>query len=358
MTRKLRFEPRVAVPPWLNVTVPAACVLLALAVGAVLYASLGVNPWVAYGQMFAGALGSGYGLSETIVKAIPLTMTGLSCAIAFRMLLWNIGAEGQLFMGALATTAAVRFCFVDNAFWMFWIMFLASLFAGGLWGTLAGWLRARWNVNEIISTLMLNYIAILGVDYFIYGPWKDPASLGFPMTAPFPDAARLLTFGSTRIHIGLVTALVIAAIFRVILRWTKWGYEIRVIGENPKAAHYAGMDITRNILLVMFLSGAVAGLAGMGEVAGLEGRLSHGFSPGYGFTGIIVAWLARLNPLAIPVVAFLLGILFVGGEALQLSMDLPLASTQVLQGLILLFVLGGEFFTHYRVRLIRKEEVV
>lgn len=351
-----RLEPRLEVPRWVNLAVPAGSLVLALLAGGALFALLGVDPLEAYREMFRGALGSGYGVSEVVVKAIPLTLTGLAGALCYKMLLWNIGMEGQLHLGALATVAAVRFCFVDDPLVMFLLMTLGAALAGGLWAALAGFLKGRFHVNEIITTLMLNYIGILLVDYFIYGPWKDPTSLGFPMTAAFPDAARLFHFGDTRIHLGLLVALAVAVAFRVLLRWTQWGFEIRVIGENPKAAAYGGIPLLRNVVLVMFLSGAVAGLAGMGEVAGLQGRLARGFSTGYGYTGIIVAWLARLNPLAIPLVAFFLGILLVGGDTLQIVMGLPLASTQVLQGLILFFLLAGETFCRYWLRPVRRRE--
>jgi simple sugar transport system permease protein len=175
------------------------------------------------------------------------------------------------------------------------------------------------------------------------------------MTAAFPDAARLPAFFGTRVHLGIVFALLLALIMRAILRWTQWGFEIRVIGENPRAARYAGMNIGRNIMLVLFVSGALAGLAGMGEVAGLQGRLARGFSTGIGFAGILVSWLARLNPLGVPVVAVGLGILLVGGDSLQITMGLPLASIQVLEGLILFALLAGETLCRYRVRISRGE---
>jgi ABC-type uncharacterized transport system permease subunit len=228
----------------------------------------------------------------------------------------------------------------------------ASVPNRNIWAAFAGYLKARWNVNEIITTLMLNYIVLNMVDYFVYGPWRDPASLGFPMTAPFPNAARLPLLGDTRIHTGLFLAIFLAFFFWALLKWTRWGYEIRVIGENPKAATFAGMNYLRNAVMVMFVSGAIAGLAGMCEIAGLQGRLQHGSSAGYGYTAIIVAWLARLNPLTVLFVAFLIGALFVGGDTLQIVMRLPLSSILVLQGLLLFFVLGGEFFRRYRIRII------
>ena len=345
-----RLEPRLDGGRKGGAFVSAASLLVALTAGGLLMALLGVNPLQAYTEIFAGSLGSAYGLSETVVKAIPLTLTGLACLIAFRMLIWNIGAEGQLCMGAISAVAAVRYLPVENSVMMFLILFAAACIAGGLWAVIPGFLRAKWNVNEIIATLMLNYIAIYFMDYLLYGAWKDPASMGFPMTSPFPDFARLPVLIAGRIHLGIVIALVISGVLWLILRKSSWGYEIRTIGENAKGARYAGMNIMRNILLVMFVSGAIAGLAGMGEVAGLQGRLSRGFSVGYGYTGIIVAWLARLNPLAVPLVAFLMAILLVGGDTIQVVMRLPLSSVLVLQGLILFCVLAGDVLSRYQLR--------
>ncbi len=353
---RVLLEKRRETPWWIDVALPVVSVALALGAGGVLLLALGVSPWEAYGAMFRGSLGDWYGLGETVVKAIPLATAGLAVALAFRMQVWNIGAEGQLYMGALATAAAVRYAFVENFFVMLPLMIVVSGLAGGLWGALAGWLKGRWRVNEIISTLMMNYIAVYLVDYFIYGPWRDPASLGFPMTAPFPPAARLPQFFDSRVHLGIMVTLLLAVALWLFFQWTRWGFEVRVLGENPRAAHYAGIPYVRNVVLLMFLSGAIAGLAGMGEIAGLQGRLQHGFSPGYGYTAIIVAWLARLNPLAILGVAFFLGSLLVGGDTLQVVMRLPLASTQIIQGCILIFLLGGDVLRTHRIRIFRQEK--
>jgi len=356
MSLPFRIEKRNSQPWYLNAIIPLLSVALALLIGTVFLAVLRVSPLQAYKEMFRAALGDGYGISETIVKAIPLTIAGVAIMLAFKMSVWNIGAAGQIFLGALATTAAVRYFFIDNRFFMYFIMFIAAGIAGGMWAALAGYFKARWNVNEIITTLMLNYIAIHLVDYFVYGPWKDPDSLGFPMTPPFPDAARLPVLGETRIHLGLGIALFFALLFWFIFRYTRWGYEIQVIGESPKAAQYAGMHYLKYVVFIMFISGAIAGIAGMCEVSGLQGRLQHGFTAEYGYTAIIVAWLARLNPLSIILVSFLIGVLQVGGESLQIVMRLPIASTLVLQGLILFFVLGGEFFRNYHIRFNRGDE--
>jgi simple sugar transport system permease protein len=351
----LTIEKRLESPGALRFVIPSVSLLAALATGAVFLFLMGVSPFEAYSAMFRAAFGDGYGISETIVKSIPISMAAVAVMLTFTMLIYNIGAEGQIFMGAIASAAVVRYCFVDSAPAMLLMMIAAAGTAGGLWAALAGYLKARWNVNEIISTLMLNYVAIHLMDYFVYGPWRDPASLGFPMTAPFPGVARLPLLFGTRIHMGLFVAVFLALLFFVLIRHTRWGYEIRVIGENPRAAGFAGMNYVRNVILVMFISGAIAGIAGMCEVSGLQGRLQHGFSAGYGYTAIIVAWLSQLHPIAILFVSFLIGALLVGGETLQIVMRLPLSSTLILQGLILFFVLGGEIFKTYRIRFQRED---
>lgn len=350
---RLKFEPRMYSPPWMNVFIPVSAVVFGLFIGGVLFACLGVDPIKAYCEVLKGALGGTYGLSEIVTKAIPLTLTALGGLICYKMLIWNIGAEGQLCLGAIATAAVVRYCFVDSWPVMFVLMFLAAAIAGGLWCMIAGVLKAKWNVNETITTLMLNYIGINLSEYFIYGPWKDPMSMGFPFTPNFPEAARLWVFGTTRIHGGIFVALAIAVIFHLILKRSKWGYEIAVIGDNPRAARYAGINIAANILLVTFIGGAIAGLAGMGEIAGLHGRMSRGFSMGYGYTGILVAWLARLSPIYVPLVAFLMGVLLVGGDTLQIVMGLPLASLQILQGLILFSILAAETWSRFKITIVR-----
>jgi len=352
MIKGIAVQKRKESPRWLEVVIPVSGIFLALLTGAMFLLFLGVSPVTAYREMLISSLGDTYGISETIVKAIPLAMAGLGVLLSFKMLIWNIGAEGQIFIGSLATAAVVRYFYIENSVIMFSLMAIAASIAGGLWAAIAGYLRARWRVNEIITTLMMNYVAIHMVDYFVYGPWRDPGSLGFPMTAPFPGAARLYQFGDTRVHIGIIIAIILSCLFYWLFRYTRWGYEIRVIGENPKAADFAGIEYLKNVVMVMFISGAIAGMAGMTEIAGLQGRLQHGFSSGYGYTAIIVAWLARLHPLAILIVSFLLGALLVGGDTLQIMMRLPLSTTLVIQGLILFFVLGGEFFRRYSIKII------
>ena len=330
MNYGVKVEKRLYRPKWVSVLIPVAGLIMALIAGGFFLFLLGVSPFEAYSEMISSSLGNSYGLSETIVKAIPLAMAGIAVMLSFKMLIWNIGAEGQIVIGALATTAVVRYAYVDNSLLMFLMMFCAT-------------------------TLMMNYIALHLVDFFVYGPWRDPASLGFPMTKPYPEVARLYQFFGTRVHIGIIVAFLLGILFYWIFKNTRWGYEIKVIGENPRAADFAGINYVWNVVFVMFLSGAIAGIAGMSEIAGLQGRLQHGFSGGFGYTAIIVAWLARLNPLAILFVSFLMGALLVGGDSLQIVMRLPLSSTLVIQGLILFFILGGEFFRRYRIKIFKRK---
>lgn len=360
----LRLEKRMEPSRAANILVPILSVVLALLAGAVLLWLAGVSPLETYRAMLEGAFGSAYAISETLVRATPLMLTGLAVSIAFRMLFWNIGAEGQLAMGAFAAAGVALFLPEAIPGLPGWtllpLMILAAFAAGAAWGLIPASLKAFLGVNEIITTLMLNYVAILWIQYLYYGPWKDPQGFGFPGTAPFPEAAWLPRLKDTpwlpqivdtgRVHYGLGLAILAAILIWIVLDRTRWGYEIKVIGENPRAARYAGISIVRNILLVMILSGGLAGLAGFSQVSAVSHRLQQGIVVGDGYTAIIVAWLARLNPFGVLLVALLLAGLFVGGDQIQITMGLPASVALVLQGAILFFVLGGNFFTQYRIR--------
>ena len=350
---ELRLEKRRSTPQWALILIPLLSVFIGLLFAGVFIAFTGKDPVDVYILMLEGAFGSEYGISETIVKAIPLILCSVGIGLAFRMQLWNIGGEGQLYMGAFAATWVVR-TFPDLPMPMMLAGMIAAAFVGGgLWALLAALPRAYGNVNETITTLLLNYIAILWVDYLVYGPWKDPKGFNFPLTAPFPDSAILPALGDSRVHTGLFLAVAAAILLYGVLYYTKWGFEVRVSGESPQAALYAGMNCSRNILLVMLISGGLAGIAGMTEVSGITHRLQHGFSPGYGYSAIIIAWLARLHPVAMIIVSLLFGGLLVGGFSIQTS-GFPAATVSMLQGAILFFVVGGELFLNYRPRLIRK----
>ncbi len=352
--RRLRLERRLEQPRWLQLVSPLILMVLALLVGALLLAAAGANPWNLYRRMATVAFGDAYGWSDTTIKATPLILAGLGVSIAFRMRLWNIGAEGQLFLGAFfASGVALHWLPAETPQWlMLTAMALAAFVGGAIWGLIPGLLKAWLNVNEIITSLMLNYVAIFWNNFFLYGPWSER---GFGLTPQFPRTAwlpRLTDFAETfsffrglTAHLGILLGVVLALLLWLIWRQTKWGFELTIIGDNPRAARYAGIPLARNIALVMAISGGFAGLAGMSEVAGVVHRLQENFSPGYGFTAIIIAWLAKLNPLAIILVAYLFGGLLVGTDEIQ-----PAGIAQMLQGVILFVMVGGEMMLHYRLR--------
>jgi len=360
---RLRLEPRLQEPPrWYPLVISLIAILLALILGGIVIAFAGGNPFASYAHIARASFGSIGVLSDTLVKATPILMTALACSIAFRMKLWNIGAEGQFIMGAFGASAVALlpvFSAEASAWVVLPVMMLAGMAAGSLWGFIPGILKARLKVNEIISSLMMNYIAIAWMNYFIFAVWTEG---GFQMSRVFDRNAwmpRLLDYADSlpflrglTTHFGLVLAIIAAAILWLIVYRSRWGYEIRLIGDNPQAAQYTGINITRNTVLVMMLSGALAGLGGMFEVSGVVHRLQT--SPvacGYGFTGIIVAWLAKLNPLAAIVVSILFGALLLAGREIQ-----PSGVPKMIQGIILVCLIASDFLMRYRLRIVRAGE--
>src|SRR5512147_1556317 len=300
-------------------------------------------------------------LSDTIVKATPILLTALACSVAFRMKLWNIGAEGQFVMGAFGASAVVLTPILPPTTprWIFIpVMVLAGMAAGAIWGFIPGYLKAKFNVNEIISSLMLNYISVAWINFWIFAVWTEG---GFQMSPKFPENAwlpRLLDyskqfpiFRGLTTHLGLVLGILAAIILWLIIYRSRWGYEIRLIGDNPQAAQYAGINIARNTVWVMMLSGALAGLGGMSEVTGVVHRLQTSpIAAGYGFTGIIVAWLAKLNPLVVILVSVLFGALLLAGREIQ-----PSGVPKMIQGIILVCLIASDFLLRYRVRIVRAD---
>ena len=355
---RLELIPRVKQSTGLSVMVTAGSVALALLLGGVLLTASGVNPLAAYQAIFNASLfGGGYALSDTAVKATPLLLCGLGCGVAFRAKLWNVGAEGQLLLGAWAATGVSSFWLPQGVhpLLLLLLMALAAAAAGGLWGGLAGVLRAYFKVNEIISSLMLVYIAQRFLNYFIFGAWSEG---GFPLTPLFPRsawlprlsdlAARWPALSGLTVHLGLVMGLVLCVVLALALKHSVWGFELRLLGDSPAAARYVGLRVNQRICWTMVLSGAMAGLAGMSEVAGVVHRLQDRFSPGFGFVAIAVAWLGRLNPWGILVGSFLFGALLVGAKEVQ-----PAGIAMMLQGVLMLTVVAGDVMLRYRIRITR-----
>ncbi len=358
----IKIEKRLhPVTGWYTLWISFLSVFVALLIGAVIISLAGGNPWLSYAHIAGASFGSIGVFSDTLVKAIPLMIVGLACSIAFRMRLWNIGAEGQFYLGAFGASTVVLIPILpaETPRWLFiLVMMIAGMAFGAIWGFIPGYLKAKFNVNEIISTLMMNYIAVAWNDFFIYAVWSES---GFQMSKVFPKNAwlpRLTDLGSEvpffsglTTHLGLVFALVAAGVIWLILYRSQWGYEIRLVGDNPNAARYAGISITRNAVLVMMVSGALAGLAGMSEITGVVHRLQGSISPGYGFTGIIVAWLAKLNPVAVIFVSILFGALILAGREIQ-----PSGVPKMIQGVILVCLIAGDFFMRNQISINRRAE--
>lgn len=323
--------------------------VLSLLLSALLLVLGGTPPVQGISTLFQGAFGSRWALEDSLLKAIPIFLCSLGVAVAFRLKVWNIGAEGQFALGAVGATW-VALAFPD---WPGYLLLPAmigmAMVTGGLWGFIPAFLRQKLRTNEIIVTLMLNYIAILILDYLVYGVWKDPTSFGFPMSPQFSEQAIVGKIGSTSVNWGLLHCVLLGVIVWGFFRFTRIGYEIKASGDNVRAARYAGMPYDRLVFLVMVISGALAGWAGFLEASATVNRLQPSIMVGYGYTAIVVAWLARLNPLSIGFASLLLAGLRVGVESLQLDLQVPAAFGDIIEGLILLTVLAGGLFTHYRI---------
>jgi simple sugar transport system permease protein len=315
----------------------------------------GVNPVYAIMKIFSGSFGSWYGIKETITKAIPLVLIGGGLALAFRAKFWNIGAEGQLLMGAIfGTWVGLNWGPHLPSPVIIPLMFIAGFIGGGLWGVIPAVLKTRFSINEVISTLMMNYICAEFLIFLIVGPWKGKTKFGFPYTDDLPASAVLGLIPGSRIHtMTLILAVLLVIFLGITIYRTRFGYEVRVIGENPDAAKYAGINFFRTTLTVMIISGGMAGLAGIGEVAGIHHHLSYpdAISSGYGYTAIIVAWLAKLNPYYVFVSSLFFAGIMVGGDAIQISLRLPAATVDVFNGTLLIFLIMGEFFLNHSVKL-------
>lgn len=327
-----------------------------LLITAIILLTQGVDPLYAYAGIFIGAFGSWHGLSETLTKAIPLLLCGLGLTVAFRANFWNIGAEGQLLLGAFAATGVALFLPVQGLY-LIPLMIMAGFFAGAAWGVITAIFRGKFGANEVVTTLMMNYIAIELGKFLVTGPWRGPTQHGFPYTDVFPASAQLPIIEGTRIHYPtLILGLVVAVLLYIMMKKTRLGYEIRVIGDNPHAAKYAGMGYTRTVLFIMIISGGLAGVAGVGEVAGVNHLLRPPvqISQGYGFAAIIVAWIAMRNPLAAIASSIFMGGLLVGGDIFQTSLGLPFQTVNIFNGLILFFVIMGLVLRHYKISLVRR----
>lgn len=324
--------------------------------GFVLFSALGKDPGEAFYLFFIKPVSSTYGVGELLLKMTPLLLCGLGLALGFRANVWNIGAEGQFTMGAIAG-GGVALWFGDNdSSFAMPLMLLAGVLGGMAWAAIPAFLRTRFNTNEILVTLMLVYVSQLVLSWLVHGPWRDPQGMNYPQSQGFGDAETMpVLIDGTRVTWGVVYALGLAISAWIFSQKTYAGFRMQVAGLAPAAAAYAGFSEKRNIWIALMLCGATAGLAGICEVAGPIGRLQQQISPGYGFAAIIVAWIGRLHPFGVIFGALLMSLLYLGGEAAQMGMALPSAITGLFQGLLLFYLLAADLLINFRLKRVGAE---
>ena len=347
-----RLERRAEPAPAMRIVSPLLAVVLTLLGGAVVFAALGKPPIEGLRVFFVDPLRDGYGVSEWLLKATPLMLIATGLAVGYRANVWNIGAEGQFVLGAIAASGvALHLPASASRAWALPLMLLAGALGGALWAAIPAWLRTRFRTSEILVSLMLVYVAQFFASWLVHGPWKDPQGYNFPQSRLFADAALLpLLVDGTRLNAALPFALAMLGVAYVFLERSFLGFQMQVVGQAAAAAHYAGYSAGRTVWLGLLAGGAMAGVAGMSEVAGPMGQLTGQVSAGYGFAAIIVAFVGRLHPLGIALASLLMALLYLGGEQAQQALNLPASIASVFQGLLLFFLLAADLFITYRLR--------
>lgn len=330
---------------------PVLALLLTLSSSIFLFWIMGVSPFAALHAFFIEPVSSSYGITELAVKATPLILIGVALSLGFRAGVWNIGAEGQLILGGIFGGATALFFYEKTGFYIIPLILFMGVIGGMFWSGIVAYLKTRYNANEILTSLMLSYVAGLLLNLMVHGPLRDPDGMNFPESRLFSDSAILpILYEGTRLHLGAIIALLVVGVGWIILSRTLLGYQIKVMGDAPAAGEYAGFSQSKIIWVTLLISGGVAGLAGAIEVTGPIGQLLPTISPGYGFTAIIVAYVGRLHPLGVLFAALLLALTYLGGETAQMKLSLPVAVTGVFQGLLLFFLLASDVLIQYRFR--------
>jgi ABC-type uncharacterized transport system permease subunit len=351
---RIDLEPRPKASHTREIVAPVIALLVAMIIGGLVVALLGKPPLQAFEVYFIDPLTEGWSLQELAVKASPLILIALGLSFCFRANLWNIGAEGQFIAGGLVGgwLGIVTHGGPGGA-WILPLMLVLGAFGGLLYAMIPALLKVWLGVSEILTSLMLVYVAQLGLDYMVRGPWRDPMGFNFPVTVNFDaDATLPLLVGGGRLHAGVIVTLVVLLAASLVLSRTLFGFEVRLVGDAPRAARFAGFNDQRLTVAVFAISGACAGLAGISEVSGQIGQLQPSISPGYGFTAITVAFLGRLSPVGILIAGFVLALTYIGGEAAQVVLKLPLDMTMAFQGILLMCVLAADVFTRYQVHVV------
>jgi len=346
-----KIEPRPVPSKQMKYFSPLIAAVLMLVSGLLIFTVLGKNPVMAFHAFFIEPVNDLYGLGELIIKASPLMIIGVGLAIGFKANIWNIGAEGQLAMGAVFGGGVALLFNETTSVFLLPAMFIGGIVGGMLWAAIPAFLKIRFNANEILVSLMLNYVAILILSLLIHGPWKDPQGYGFPQSVLFSDAALLpILINGTRLHAGVIISFVAIAAGWIFLLRSFVGYQLQVSGLAINAAAYAGFKYKKMIWIGLLSGGMCAGIAGVSEISGPIGQLLPSVSPGYGFAAIIVAYVGRLHPGGIFLSSLLMALLYLGGESGQMNLDLPAAVTGVFQGMLLFYLLAADFLINFRVR--------
>lgn len=338
-----------------QVGMTCGAIALAMILTSLFIGVMGHNPFEVYYSMLEGCFGSSHRIQQTIITAIPLIITAVGIAVAFRMKFWNIGAEGQILMGGFAATFAALYLKDLPSIVLLPTMIVLGMIGGGLWALIPAMLKAKFNTNETIVTLMMNYIALKWIVYLQYGPWKDPEAMGFPKIAGFTDNAILpKVFG---VHMGWIIAIVLVVAVHYLINHTKAGYEIQVLGESEQTAQYAGMNVKKIMMLAMLISGGICGLTGMIQASAVNNTLTMDLTAGVGYTAIIIAWLSNLKTPWIVVVSAFFAILTQGASYIQTAYQIPQAAAEIIQGIVLFCVLGSQFFIQYKVHIESNKKV-
>ena len=337
-----------------QITVMIGAIIVALACVHLFITAMGHQPFEVYGAMIEGCIGTTHRVKQTLITAIPLVITAVGIAVAFRMKFWNIGAEGQILMGAFMATGAAIYLKNLPAIILLPLMIVLGIIGGGIWAFIPALLKAKLNTNETIVTLMMNYIALKWIVYLQYGPWKDPEAMGYPKIINFSENAILPKV--LGIHSGWIIAILLVVFIHCLINHTKLGYEIQVLGESETTAKYAGMNTKKIMLIAMLLSGGICGLTGMVQASAVNNTLSVDITAGVGYTAIIVAWLGNLRTPWIVVVSLLFAMLTQGASYIQTAYQIPQAAAEIIQGIVLFTVLGSKFFVQYQVHFQREEK--
>jgi general nucleoside transport system permease protein len=355
---RIRFEKRLTLSRFMVVATPIASVLLTMLLGALIFELIGFDGPRAIYETFITPIVAPYKWQDVGTKAAPLIIIALGLSLGNIAKVWNIGAEGQYVIGALAG-AGVAFALPGASGWIIPIMILAGIVGGAAWAAIPAFLKTRFGVNEVLSSLMLVYVALQVLNYLVTGPWKDPNGHNFPQTPPLADAQQLPhALPGTPVPPGLVVAVVLTLLFWVLTARSVYGFSVRTVGAAPEAARYGGFDASRTIWSTLMVSGGMAGLAGILEVASQLGQINLGFPSGYGFTAIIVSFLGRLHPIGVFLAGLILAVTYVGGQVAQTAVHVPEATAGIFQATMLFFILASDILIRYRLRLVRDAPVV